>query len=208
MVDPLSGEPEFKHTPASVSPFPVDWHAVVFSRSPLQFTKAGAPAYWVRIQGDGFLRYELAGRGLINDPQHWSRALLGIGQASTWLDVHQDGTQSYCAAALDADRLLACVYLSPRADLPSRSWLGRLFEKQALSEADVVGLKLGRSVDPADDAGATVCSCFSVGRNPILDAIRDNGLTSVEEVGRCVRAGTNCGSCQPEIRSLIAAARA
>lgn len=207
VVDPLSGEPEFKHTPALVSPFPVDWHAVVFSRSPLQFTKADAPAYWVRIQGDGFLRYELAGRGLIEDPQQWSRALLGVGQPSIWLDVHQDGTQDYCAAALDADRLLACVYLSPRADLPSRSWLGRLFEKQALSEADVVGLKLGRSVDPADDAGATVCSCFSVGRNTILDAIRDNGLTSVEEVGRCVRAGTNCGSCQPEIRALIANAR-
>ncbi|WP_275425483.1 (2Fe-2S)-binding protein [Pseudomonas saudimassiliensis] len=63
-------------------------------------------------------------------------------------------------------------------------------------------------MDPADDVGATICSCFAVGRNTILDAIRDNGLTNVEAVGRCVRAGTNCGSCQPEIRALLAEARA
>lgn len=208
VVDPLSGEPEFKHTPVAVSPFPVDWHAVVFSRDPLQLEQADSPVYWVRIQGDGFLRYELAGRGRLDEPQRWSRALLGIEPISQWLEVHQDSSHDYCAAALDADRLLACVYMSSRAELPSRSWLGRLFEKDRVSEADIVGLKLGRSVDPADDVGATVCSCFSVGRNTILDAIRDNGLTSVEGVGRCVRAGTNCGSCQPEIRTLIAAVSA
>ncbi|HEX5206767.1 MAG TPA: molybdopterin dinucleotide binding domain-containing protein, partial [Steroidobacteraceae bacterium] len=31
-VDPISGEPEFKHTPASVEPFPVEWYGVVFVR--------------------------------------------------------------------------------------------------------------------------------------------------------------------------------
>ena len=207
VVDPLSGEPEFKHTPVSVSPFPVDWHAVVFSRAPLQLQQADAAVWWVRIQGEGFLRYELAGRGRLDDPQRWSRALLGMQRVPEWLQVHEDSSHDYRAVALDADQLLACVYISSRAELPSRSWLGRLFDKDRLSEADIVGLKLGRSVDPADDVGATVCSCFSVGRNTILDAIRDNGLTSVEGVGRCVRAGTNCGSCQPEIRALIADAQ-
>lgn len=119
----------------------------------------------------------------------------------------EDSAGDYGAVALEQERLLACVYLSPRAELPSRSWLSRVFGKETVSEADIVGLKLGRSVDPADDVGATVCSCFSVGRNTILDAIRDNGLTSVEGVGRCVGAGTNCGSCQPEIRALIEEAR-
>lgn len=204
VVDPVSGEPEFKHTPASVSPFPVDWHAVIYSRFPLQLDKTDSPAYWVRIQGDGFLRYELAGRGVLADPKLWCQSLLGIEPPSGWLEVTQDSPHDYCTAALDDDRLLACAYLSSRPDLPSRNWLDRLFRKKGVVEADVVGLKLGRSVDPADDVGAMVCSCFSVGRNTILEAIRDNALTSVEGVGRCVRAGTNCGSCQPEIRALIA----
>jgi assimilatory nitrate reductase catalytic subunit len=207
VVDPLSGEPEFKHTPVMVSPFPVDWHGVVYSRSPLQFAGREAPAYWVCIQGDGFLRYELAGRGQLEEPHHWSRSLLGFEQQPRWLEVGEDSAGDYGAVALEQERLLACVYLSPRAELPSRSWLSRVFGKETVSEADIVGLKLGRSVDPADDVGATVCSCFSVGRNTILDAIRDNGLTSVEGVGRCVGAGTNCGSCQPEIRALIEEAR-
>lgn len=205
VVDPLSGEPEFKHTPAAVTPFPVDWHGVVYSRAPLAFAPDASPAYWVRIQGDGFFRYELAGRGALADPQRWSRRLLGAQPG--WLEVQDDSTHEYRTAALDDDRLLACVYLSPRAELPSRSWLNRLFTRASLTEADIVGLRLGRSVDPADDVGATICSCFAVGRNTILDAIRDNGLTNVEAVGRCVRAGTNCGSCQPEIRALLAEAR-
>ena len=205
VVDPLSGEPEFKHTPAAVSPFPVDWHGVVYSRVPVQFEPGASPAYWVRTQGDGFFRYELAGRGVLAEPQRWTRLLLG--SQPDWLEVQDDTTDEYRAAALDGDRLLACVYLSPRAELPSRSWLNRLFSRDSLTEADIVGLRLGRSVDPADDVGATVCSCFAVGRNTILDAIRDNDLTNVEGVGRCVRAGTNCGSCQPEIRALLAEAR-
>src|SRR5690554_492359 len=77
VVDPLSGEPEFKHTPAAVSPFPVDWHGVIYSRARLGFAQADSPAYWVCIQGEGFHRYELAGRGLLADAQRWSRALLG-----------------------------------------------------------------------------------------------------------------------------------
>lgn len=205
VVDPLSGEPEFKHTPAAVTPFPVDWHGVVYSRAPLAFAPDAAPAYWVRIQGDGFFRYELAGRGALTDPQRWSRRLLGA--QPDWLEVQDDSTHEYRTAALDGARLLASVYLSPRAELPSRSWLNRLFTRGSLTEADIVGLRLGRSVDPADDVGATICSCFAVGRNTILEAIRDNGLTNVEAVGRCVRAGTNCGSCQPEIRALLAEAR-
>lgn len=210
VVDPLSGEPELKHTPVSISPFPVDWHAVVYSRSPLQFPAENPPDYWVRIPGDGFFRYELAGRGNLPDPQHWSRSLLGIGRPANWLDVtttdrhdHPAAALEFCTAALEGDRLLACVYLSPRADLPSRSWLNRLFGEEQVTEADRVGLRLGRSVDPANDVGATVCSCFAVGRNTILDAIRDQGLSSVEAVGHCLKAGTHCGSCQPEIRVLI-----
>ena len=49
-----------------------------------------------------------------------------------------------------------------------------------------------------------VCSCFGVGRNTILDAIRSQNLKTARDVGVCLKAGTNCGSCVPEIKSLIA----
>jgi assimilatory nitrate reductase catalytic subunit len=207
VVDPLSGEPEFKHTPAQVTPFPVDWHGVFFSRSPLQLDAAVVPAYWVRVQGVDCLRYEVAGRGVLPDPGQWCRDLLDIEASVQCWESQNTSAGEFRILAHDGDRLLACAYLSPRADLPSRGWLGRVFERELLSEADWTGLKLGYSVDPQDDVGPLVCSCFSVGRNTIVEQVREQGLSSVEAVGRVLCAGTNCGSCQPEIRQLIEEAR-
>ncbi|MGO4870491.1 MAG: (2Fe-2S)-binding protein [Roseiarcus sp.] len=55
--------------------------------------------------------------------------------------------------------------------------------------------------------GPVVCSCFGVGRNAIRAAIAA-GATSVDEIGCRVRAGTNCGSCKPEMGRLLARSRA
>ncbi|WP_158675403.1 (2Fe-2S)-binding protein [Thiohalobacter thiocyanaticus] len=34
--------------------------------------------------------------------------------------------------------------------------------------------------------------------------IREHRLTSVEAIGKRLKAGTNCGSCVPELRQLLA----
>lgn len=61
----------------------------------------------------------------------------------------------------------------------------------------------GRSGNDVPDAGPILCSCFSVGINTILTAIETDGLTSVEQIGDALQAGTNCGSCRPEIATLL-----
>ena len=38
----------------------------------------------------------------------------------------------------------------------------------------------------------------------IKQAIRNGEAKSVEEIGRCLKAGTNCGSCIPELKQLLA----
>ena len=60
----------------------------------------------------------------------------------------------------------------------------------------------GRPGAGKPDPGATVCSCFGVGVNQIIGAIR-GGCHSVEAVGKELNAGTNCGSCRAEIRTII-----
>jgi assimilatory nitrate reductase catalytic subunit len=55
----------------------------------------------------------------------------------------------------------------------------------------------------AGTGGGIVCACFSVGKNSIIDAIREKHLGTTEEVGQCLKAGTNCGSCIPEIKALL-----
>jgi assimilatory nitrate reductase catalytic subunit len=57
-------------------------------------------------------------------------------------------------------------------------------------------------------AGPIVCACFSVGLATIRDAIRSGAASSVEAIGAALRAGTNCGSCLPELKRIVAEARA
>ena len=56
------------------------------------------------------------------------------------------------------------------------------------------------------ETGPIVCSCFSVGRSTLLRAIRTQTLVSAEQIGKALRAGTNCGSCVPELKALLAEA--
>ena len=53
----------------------------------------------------------------------------------------------------------------------------------------------------AADAGPTVCACFGVPLNMIEAAI-SAGATTPEAIGAATKAGTNCGSCLPELRRM------
>ncbi|MDB5754676.1 MAG: nitrate reductase, partial [Massilia sp.] len=201
-VDPVSGEPEFKHTPVKVERFDVSWHGFVLSRSDLALDGV---AHWTRIQGRSFTRYELAGRGTIADHGAWARALLGVTDAQAdWLDYEDRGGAVYRAVHLVDERIEQCMFISPRPDLPSRAWLASLFGKEELSQLDRAGLLSGQPMEKGVDAGPTVCSCFGIGRNTICNAIRENGLTTAAAVTASVKAGGNCGSCVPEIKQLVA----
>jgi assimilatory nitrate reductase catalytic subunit len=201
-VDPISGEPEFKHTPVTIERFGVSWHGFILSRSDLPLDGV---AHWTRIKGQQFTRYEMAGRGAIADPSAWARALLGVADAhADWLDYEDRSGAVYRAVHLVNERIEQCVFISPRPDLPSRAWLASLFAKDELSQLDRVGLLSGQAAEKGVDVGPTVCSCFGVGRNTICDAIRANGLTSAAAITACVKAGGNCGSCVPELKQLLA----
>ena len=104
------------------------------------------------------------------------------------------------------NRLLACVCISPTRELPARAWLASLFAKPELDDTDRRSLLAGRPLQPSADPGPLVCSCFRVGRNTLTRAIEQQHFATAAQVGQCLKAGTNCGSCLPEIRQLLAAA--
>ncbi|WP_295994416.1 nitrate reductase [Rugamonas sp.] len=210
VVDPVSGEPEFKHTPVRIEQFHVAWHGFILSRAELALDGV---AHWTRIQGGGFARYELAGRDAIADFGAWARRRLGVAGVDVdadadWLEYEDRSAGVYRAVHLVDDRIEQCLFLSPRQDLPSRAWLAGLFAQPRIGDGDRAGLLLGRPVEKSADAGPTVCSCFGVGRDTIRAAIRSQHLSTVPQVTACLKAGGNCGSCVPEIKQLLAAARA
>ncbi|PTU33172.1 nitrate reductase [Stenotrophobium rhamnosiphilum] len=201
-VDPVSGEPEFKHTPVRVEAFGVAWHGFILSRDALD---VDGVTWWTRIQGQQFIRYELGGRGVVQNWNELGRTLLNAESPDAdWLEYSDKTAGIYRGVLMDGERIKACIYVSPRPDLPSRAWLSGLFGKKKLEDIDRVGLLIGEPVNKQADTGPTVCSCFGVGRNTITDAIRKRGLKTAGEVTACLKAGGNCGSCVPEIKSLIA----
>lgn len=48
-----------------------------------------------------------------------------------------------------------------------------------------------------------ICNCNQITRGEIEDAVRKYKLTTVDEVGETVDAGTVCGACQDEIQEII-----
>jgi len=205
VVDPVSGEPEFKHTPVAIEKFHVTWHGFSLSRTAPDLDMV---THWTRVHGARHVRYEMAGRNRFDashgDHHDWARALFHIDDRhADWIEYEDKSAGVYRAAHVVDERIESCVFISERPDLPAREWLATLFEKDRLDDDDRASLLLGQPSVKGEDTGPTVCSCFGVGRNTICNAIRDKGLKTAAQITSCVKAGGNCGSCVPELKKLI-----
>jgi len=92
----------------------------------------------------------------------------------------------YRAAAFRGDRLEGALFLGPANAPPQWRELGQMTGRSGLSEP-----------------GQLVCACFSVGLSAIQDAIASSEAASVADIGKALRAGTKCGTCLPEIQSIV-----
>ena len=83
---------------------------------------------------------------------------------------------------------------------PDSQWVSELFETQMESQLLASLLR----VEPSEEytQGPAVCSCFKVREKQILNAI-DGGCESVDELGKQLKCGTNCGSCKPELSAML-----
>jgi assimilatory nitrate reductase catalytic subunit len=203
VVDPVSGEPEFKHTPVRLEKLAVEWRGFLLTRERVPLPDV---LWWAASPGEAMVRMEFAGRGARRPDATWLRSVVPGAAKAEWIEFADEAVGNYRAALVAGGRLLACLVVATRGELPPRNWLASLFAQARLDATDRRCLLLGRRHD-APDPGPTVCACFAVGANPINEAIQA-GCDSVEAIGRKLRAGTNCGSCRPEIGRMIAAAAA
>jgi assimilatory nitrate reductase catalytic subunit len=198
VVDPLSGEPEFKHTPARLEPLRLAWQGFLLSSAPA----SGPPGAWHALSIGAAVRHlAFAGHSGTAPDGDWLRQALPLPPDVEWLE-YEDRTQGqYRAALISNGELLACLMISSDDSLPGRGWLQSLFSDAPLDAVDRQCLLLGYREDRADP-GATVCACHGVGTNSLREAI-DSGCRTLESIGARTRAGTNCGSCRPEITKLL-----
>ncbi len=113
------------------------------------------------------------------------------------------GGASIALRALMTERWRS-AFSSAQRTLP---WIGtrsnRCSRSASLSDEQRRLLLSGKSADGVGGAGPIVCACFGVGRTTICNAIA-SGQATVAGLGAELRAGTNCGSCIPELKRLIA----
>jgi len=199
VVDPVSGQPEAKHGCATLTHWPAAWHGRLLVRR--DRPKRWLADYWSRQVLPDCDSWIVAGQSKMD----WERAVpdwLG-GQPQLVMEDVREGR--FRAARLCNGRLEAVLMVDRKPDaLPSTGWLANCFSQPQLDESTRRGLLAARAVG-GDDTGNLVCSCFQVGDRQIQQAIL-RGANSVDALGRELQCGTNCGSCVPEIRSLLLSA--
>jgi assimilatory nitrate reductase catalytic subunit len=98
-------------------------------------------------------------------------------------------------------------------DIVAEAWIRPLLQEELPAEAYGRSLLAGGAKPPLPVVarGRQVCSCFNVSEREIAACL--SGLAApVEAMLRSVqnelKCGTNCGSCLPELRRIVAAAPA
>ena len=120
-----------------------------------------------------------------------------------WVEYLDAKARRYRGVRLTGGRVESCIFIAPSHELPPRNWLAGLFDKDELDDQERMSLLSGKPASGQTDSGPIVCACFGVGLNTITEAISTQNLTSVDAIGEALKAGTNCGSCIPELKSLL-----
>jgi assimilatory nitrate reductase catalytic subunit len=196
-TDPHSGQPDAKATQAAVVPVEFRLRGFALTRQPIALPQN---TWWARIAVQGGVGYRFATN---LSPSAWRDHLAGIltGELAEYVD---EARGIFRVAAFIDGRLDGCVFLgqSEHAAKAVPAWdaVKALFEADAIADRERQTLLSGRNGLP--DTGPLVCCCFAVGLADIENAVA-SGATSVEKVGKLLRAGTNCGSCLPELRKIV-----
>jgi len=194
LVDHISGQPDSKGAAVQIAPFKAAWYGFAIATRPFR----PDCDYWATSTLADGSRAEIAGAALPHDWEEEARRMFGLGGAVQTHRYEDRSRGHFRIAFSEAGRLVAALFVAPDPVSAARSWLSA---------------QIGQEVPPAilsghpgadrPDPGAIVCACFGVGVHTILRLIRSGECLSVEEIGRALKAGTNCGSCKPELAQLV-----
>jgi len=190
-TDPHSGQPESKATPAAIAP--VSFSLRGFARTRCSTFPTGT--WWARVAIADGAEYRLAtshGAMIWHDFAH--RALSGEARLAEQIDG-----RVYRAAAFVEGEMDSCLCVGP-TDAPLQ------WDARALSAADVADgapMPACKAREFVGEAEPVICACFGVGVDVVRNAINSGAAKTVADIGTTLRAGTNCGSCLPELKRMI-----
>ncbi|WP_137134263.1 nitrate reductase [Rhizobium sp. FKY42] len=196
--DPISGQPALKNAAITLKRVEASCHAFLICREkPLELDFD----YWTIAPCDGGYRLELAGHPPREGWQSWFVRSLRLPESVDIVGLSDEPTGAVRMAAFAGEQLLAALFVASCPVAVSRQWaISQLMETH--DRKSRIAIIAGRPPVDQPDKGAIICSCFNVGLNEIATAAR-TGCDTVAAIGELLKAGTNCGSCRPDIRRII-----
>lgn len=196
VVDPVSGQPDSKSAYVSLSKYGAKWYGYAVSVGEMN----ASTRYWAKAKLNTGWQVELADDKIPDDWTEFARNLFRADGLECTSVI--DAPKGRARIAFQKDKkLLGAMFVDQAPVQVSRSFAGSLLGQE--NPHVLAGRPGAAYVDP----GPTVCACFNVGVNTILSAIEQQNLISVEQIGTALSAGTNCGSCRPELATLLAGSR-
>ncbi len=189
-TDPYSGQPEAKATPAAIAPVSFSLRGFAQTQTPLTLPEE---TWWARVTSAAGIEYRLAtncGPMLWHDFAHRS-----LGHDAR-LAERLEG-QSYHAASFIEGEFNGRICLAPaNAAVP------------ALTATDAEdGTAFTIAAQALVESEPIVCACFGVGVEAVRSAVQSGAVRSIDDIGKTLRAGSNCGSCLPELKRMLTHAR-
>ncbi|MBF0093562.1 MAG: molybdopterin-dependent oxidoreductase [Alphaproteobacteria bacterium] len=199
-VDPLSGQPELKHVPVRVRPWNPSWHGLLVTAHPVEAREA---SWWVRHRADKAQVLDMAG----DDPRQQDSLIARLDRehGAERIEVVDPVRRTARYGWLVEGRLAAVLFLSPQRPDAAQGWLAKLVGEPLTDASGRAAVLAGHPASPVADEGRLVCACFSVGLRTLERIIGEQRLATVAEIGQHLKAGTGCGSCVAELRSLLRA---
>jgi assimilatory nitrate reductase catalytic subunit len=196
-TDPYSGQPEAKATPASIAPVEYAYRGFMLTRQPVELP---AETWWARVALGGGIGTLIATNEAPKSWREHAQKLLNNDNLAEFIDFRRG---IFRAASFHDGRLDAALFIGPADAAPHWDAMKLLFESQELGVTERRMALSGRAADGLADAGPVICACFGVGLNVIREAIESKRATDVAAIGKALRAGTNCGSCLPELKRIV-----
>lgn len=201
-TDPLSGQPESKQMPVRIQRWNAAWQGEIFLRG----EQAIPPtvAYWSRITQQDVTHFTLADSSKPGDWIDWLNEQVGVEK---WLyQTAYLGEDGFSLLAWSDGELQLAFYAHCHRPTLDRQAVVTAFSQPPASAYERLALLGGRAGSGKVATGAMICSCFAIGEIAINDAVRQ-GCHNVQQLGVKLKCGTNCGSCIPELKKLIACQR-
>ncbi|UJF32974.1 nitrite reductase large subunit NirB [Paenibacillus hexagrammi] len=158
------------------------------------------------LETEGYAGSTLYSQLKVSGVEVFSAGEIRDSEVSTSLQIYDGIRNTYKKVFVRDNKIVGAVLFGDSSE--GNQLLGYIKQQADVSVLDEG--KAGSAGGGADEAyaeslplTATVCSCNGVSKGAILDAVREGGCATVEDIRACTRASGTCGGCKPLVTAML-----